>query len=370
MHDRTLCQLALAAAFAAAIVPACGSSDTTSLPGTGGTAGHSTTGGSVGTAGSAGAGGAGVGGTSGTGGAGGTSTVVDPLRGRRYWSAALGYIVSGGNPWVRKHQYTLTPSTGATGTAVTSWDQWNGPGEPTKSVVGATGPCNGAASCDIYQPVANLSGSWDGTYSLSDDVLTFQWSNGNTDSWTIDSVRDGALGRMVLLSADYPGSDPNVGKGYGSTQDWTVYKTAGAVDSLTATFMGTYDLNVSGGASYDQPWGLDMAGFNPHDASHPKALHNLHPDSHGSSGACPDTYETVLGNIYHLWVTNSNRVLPQNNYFRCLILPDGNGCYHLGLHMAVLDQVIDDNNNMVGVVGIEASSSGGYTYGRIDALAP
>ena len=163
---------------------------------------------------------------------------------------------------------------------------------------------------------------------------------------------------------------PGVHKGFGSTKDWSVYKTAGAVDSATATFKGKYDASVAGAVFMDKDWWLDMAGFDPHDASHPKALHNLHKDSKGNSSACPNNYTTVLGNIYHIWVTNSNRVLVENHYFRCLVSPTGDGCYNKGMHMAMLNQVIDDNNNFVGVVGIEASSLGGYTYARIDSIEP
>ena len=37
----------------------------------------------------------------------------------------------------------------------------------------------------------------------------------------------------------------------------------------------------------------------------------------------------------------------------------------------MLSKVIDDNRNLVGIVGIEASTSGGFTYARrIDALLP
>ena len=38
--------------------------------------------------------------------------------------------------------------------------------------------------------------------------------------------------------------------------------------------------------------------------------------------------------------------------------------------LAMLNQVIDDNKGMVGVVGVEASTSGGYTFARIDSILP
>src|SRR5690606_20705086 len=189
--------------------------------------------------------------------------------------------------------------------------------------------------------------------------LAITWANGATESWSVDDTRGGTLGRMTLVSASFPGSDPNKGRGYGSAQPFTVYKTAGAVDAVTGVLRGRYDVNVNGTVLLDRPWDFDIGGLAA-EGPGAKSLHlTQSPNGTGNATACPGALQDIKGNIYHLWVNNADRHLVQNNYFRCLVQSE-TGCYSGGMHIAMLTQVIDDGKNLVGVVGAEASTSGGF----------
>jgi len=293
-------------------------------------------------------------------------TEPTPFR-RRYWSASYGHFVPGGNPWVRHLDYTFTPGDGDKGSVSADVEQWGSTAAPARTAAATTGPCNGTSGCAILQPTPTLSERWSGTYRFAAGALTLTWSNGSTESWSVDEVRSGTLGRMTLVGATFPGSDPNTGRGYGSVQPFSVYKKAGAVDSVTGIFKGLYDRNVAGLVDLEQRWDFDMGGLAAEGA---KTLHlTQSPTGTGNPKFCPGELQNIKGNIYHLFVNNADRRLVQNNYFRCLVKSE-TGCYSGGMHIAVLRQVIDDDNNLVGLVGVEASTSGGFTYARIDALAP
>lgn len=307
------------------------------------------------------------------------AAVVDPPEstalptGRRFWSASYGYFAAGGTPWVRNLDYTFTDTASDGGTVTAQVQQWGGATAPQRTVAGTTGPCNGTAGCSILQATPMLQDSWSGTYRYDGDTaagtLTINWEGGSEESWSVDEIRDGTLGRMALTAATFPGSDPNTGRGYGSVQPFSYYKTAGAVDSVIGKYEGQYDVNVNGTVLLDRPWHFDMGGLAA-EGPGAKSLHlTQSPTGTGNASACPGELQLIKGNIYHLWVNNADRHLVENNYFRCLVQSE-TGCYSGGMHIAMLTQVIDDHKNLVGVVGAEASTSGGFTYARIDAIAP
>ena len=288
---------------------------------------------------------------------------------RRYWSASYGHFVPGGNPWVRHLDYTFTPSEHDEGSVSADVEQWGATTGPDRTVAATTGPCNGTSGCAILQPTPTLSERWSGTYRFAEGALNITWSSGSTESWSVDEVRSGTLGRMTLVGSSFPGSDPNKGRGYGSVQPFSVYKKAGAVDSVTGIFKGFYDRNVVGLVDLEQIWNFDMGGLAA-EGPGAKTLHlTQSPTGTGNPKFCPGDLQNIKGNIYHLFVNNADRRLVENNYFRCLLKSE-TGCYSGGMHIAVLRQVIDDAGSLVGLVGVEASTSGGFTYARIDALAP
>ena len=288
---------------------------------------------------------------------------------RQYWSGTMG-LLGGTSPWVRTVAYNLSPSTSSSGTITSYYQQWQP--TPTKSIVGWTGRCNGTSACPVYQPDKVASGAWDGSYSFTggtdSGTLSITWSGGMTETWSVSDIRSGTLGQMNLVSANWVGPDPSYGLSFGSTQPFTYYKTAGMVDSVTATYFGS-SVNQTQSGTYNPPsapsaWNLDVGGMN-RETTTAKGLVLLQSPT-TSYPLCPND---IKGTMYTMWVTNGGRYMYQNNWRRCLVGSE-TGYYTGDLHAYVLMQVIDDNTNMVGVVGIEASTSGGWTLSMAHALAP
>ncbi len=287
---------------------------------------------------------------------------------RLTWSANIGRIANVG-PWVRNVNYALTASTATSGTVGAYFAQYDPSIAGTKTEIGRAGPCNGVASCPIFTATSSASGSWSGSYSFTGTDNTGQlvitWSNGGTETWQLSQLRNNTLGQMALVSAAWPGSDPNGGIGFGSKQPFSYYKTMGQVDSITDLYLGFSDVVVEGStAQYDRPWNLNVGGMNGSTA-YPKGLYLLQSPTTSYPLCAP--HESIKGTIYLMWVTNGGRLMAQNNWRRCLVQAE-TGYYTGDLHVGMLNQVIDDSKNLVGVVGVESSASGGWTVARVHAL--
>lgn len=289
---------------------------------------------------------------------------------RLHWSANIGRIASTG-PWARKLDYTLTPSNAYAGRVSVTFRQFDPGVAGTRTTIGYAGPCNGVATCSIFTPTPSVSRTWVGSYTFTgtDNVgtLAITWDDGNAESWTLAQARGNTLGAMTLRSASYQGSDPNRGYGYGSKQPFSYYKSAGMVDSVTAVYRGASDVVVSGGTpQFDRAWDLNVGGMNG-SAAHPKGLYMLQSPTM-SYPECKDL-QHITGTVYTMWVNNADRTLTQNNWRRCLVQKE-TGEYRGDLHMVLASQVIDDSKNMVGIVGVESSASGGYTLALVRAIQP
>lgn len=289
---------------------------------------------------------------------------------RTAWSANLGRIANVG-PWVRNVNYTMVPSTATSGTVAGSFIQFDPSVAGVKTVIGYAGPCNGVANCPIYTATTSASGTWNGTYTFTgtDNVgqLVITWSSGATETWDLTQARGGTLGMMTMAAAVWPGSDPNGGIGYGSKQPHTYYKTMGQVDSVTDLYVGTSDVVVEGStAQYDIPWNMNVGAMNGSSA-YPKGLYLL--QSPNTTYPLCGAHQSIKGTIYLMYVTNGGRLMAQNNWRRCLVQAE-TGYYSGDLHVGMLNQVIDDSKNLVGVVGVESSASGGWTVARVNAIKP
>jgi len=297
-----------------------------------------------------------------------TRAVADDGLTRLHWSANLGRIADT-SPWVRNVAYTMTPSTATSGSVSAAFTQYDPTVAGVKTVIGYAGPCNGVASCPIFTATSSAAGTWTGTYSFAGTdnagTLTLTFSNGATEVWELTPLRANTLSQMTMVSAAYSGSDPNGGIGFGSKQPFSYYKTMGQVDSITDLYYGSYDVIVQGQTSqYDVPWNLDVGGMNG-STTYPKGLLLLQSPN-TSYPLCGD-YQHIKGTMYLMWITNGGRLMSQNNWRRCLVQAE-TGAYTRDLHVAMLNQVIDDSKNMVGVVGVESSASGGWTIARVHAL--
>lgn len=290
---------------------------------------------------------------------------------RLHWSANIGRIASTG-PWVRKLDYTLTPSNPHAGRVSVTFRQFDPSVTGARTTIGYAGPCNGVATCSIFTPTPSVSHTWVGSYSFTgaDNVgtLAITWDDGNAESWTLAQARGNTLGAMTLRSASYQGSDPDRGHGYGSKQPFSYYKSAGMVDTVTAVYRGASDVVVNGGTpALDRAWDLNVGGMNGSSA-YPNGLFMLQSPTTRYS-ACREDLRHITGTVYTLWVNNADRTLTQNNWRRCLVQSQ-TGEYRGDLHMVLASQVIDDRQNMVGIVGVESSASGGYTLALLQAIQP
>lgn len=288
---------------------------------------------------------------------------------RYNWSVALGRIADVGS-WLRNVDYRMTPATATSGRVSASFVQFDPTVAGQKTVIGHAGPCNGVVSCPIYTAVSSVTGTWTGSYTFNGNdnagQLAITWDHGPTESWNITQLRANTLGRMDLVTAAYPGSDPNGGWGFGSKQPFSYYKTMGAVDSVPDIYYGWHDLMVEGTtAQYGLAWNLNVGGMNG-SSTYPKGLLLLQSPN-TSYPLCRDDLEHITGTMYLMWVTNGGRLMHQNNWRRCLVQAE-TGAYHGDMHVAMLNQVIDDNKNMVGVVGVESSAAGGWSLARVYAL--
>ncbi|GAB3763347.1 hypothetical protein [Microlunatus parietis] len=288
---------------------------------------------------------------------------------RYAWSANLG-LIANHSPWVRNVTYAMTPSTATSGRITGRFVQYDHEDAPAKARIGYAGPCNGVERCTIYTATSTYSGTWQGGYTFdgTDNTgrLSITWDSGMTETWDLTQLRGGTLGQMILVAANWVGVDPNGGIGFGSKQPFSYYKTMGMVDSVSDLYYGSYDRIVNGQtAEFDVPWNLNVGAMNG-SSTYPKGLYLLQSPN-TSYPACRDDLEYIKGTIYTMWVTNAGRLMSQNNWRRCLVQAE-TGEYHGGMHVAMLNQVIDDSKNLVGVVGIEASPSGGWTLARIHAL--
>lgn len=288
---------------------------------------------------------------------------------RYSWSANIGRIAAIG-PWVRKLDFTLSPSSATSGRVSVAIVQFDPTVTGARTVIGYAGPCNRVERCPIYTPTPSVKRTWVGSYRFggTDNVgtLSITWDNGNAESWSLSQARNGTLGSMSLRSAAYQGSDPTHGSGYGSKQPHSLYKSMGQVDSITDSYTGRIDVVVNAGApTIGSAWNLNVGGMNG-SVSYPKGLYMLQ-SPFVRYDACPAHLRDITGTVYTMWVNNANRTMTQNNWRRCLVQAS-TGAYHGDLHMTLLSQVIDDHKNMVGVVGVESSASGGSTLALVRAI--
>jgi hypothetical protein len=114
------------------------------------------------------------------------------------------------------------------------------------------------------------------------------------------------------------------------------------------------------------PWNLNVGAMNG-STTYPKGLYLL--QSPTTTYPLCGAYDHIPGTIYLMWVTNGGRLMSQNNWRRCLVQAE-TGYYTRDMHVGMLNQVIDDSKNLVGVVGIESSASGGWTIARVHAIKP
>ena len=203
-------------------------------------------------------------------------------------------------------------------------------------------------ACPIRAPFGFQSGGngyrASGRFSVSRDVLTIRWSWGSSERWRLNTSKPGVVGATLITS------NPQ-------SHGWGLGSNAGlsrAVDARTlynsGYLSGPWAENV-----YGRPTRSSRVGFNPPD-------HSL-----CRSGLC------IQGNR----VTSPDKRSWYSSYYATNPARDGRKVFHnfqLGVvqqmespgsscisrgggHTEAMLQALDDNGNLVGLVGVEASLS-------------
>lgn len=245
-------------------------------------------------------------------------------------------------------------------------------------------------NCSTYAPwgwvyPAEQYVSWEGTYTYVGTTLTINWNSpaiveGATEKWTISNPTTG-LARAALINSNY---NLTHGRGYGSNSSFSVYKTI--EDMLPFTnFTSTNSKRVTANASSATaapvitPSGggwtassLNLSTFNiPLSSSPSNTMHYYQPTAStcNASGSCTTSR---TGIIYHLSSQNNSRQMAYHFFCACLPTATEFPDYPRNLHPVALTQVLDDNNNLVALIGVESQNppeapyNGAYQYQLLD----
>ncbi|ACU03336.1 hypothetical protein [Pedobacter heparinus] len=241
-------------------------------------------------------------------------------------------------------------------------------------------------TCPTWSPTGWIVGgsvnpyrSWSGTYvyDVATGRLDISWTTGAiaTESWTITNPTP-TIARASLITSSYTLTH---GRGYGSNASWSTYKNMGEIytfaQALTIpTFKSTTSKRVaaSGATGTATPVITAGTGFNGWaktslnlqsftSPSSPTPTNSLHVWDMGSTACTPSACSSTphpgaTGIIYHLSSNNDSRQLAYTNNCACLSTASEFPCYPRNLHPSALMQIIDDNGDLVALVGIEAQN--------------
>lgn len=294
--------------------------------------------------------------------------------GKARFSAVMGNMDLAGATVVRICNWTFNASAGTV--AATYWD-WNTTAEKGKTLFNAhTCTFEGISkTANPYTPTGWMlpAGQYFGrtgvyTYNATTGVLSIAWDApwaGVTESWNVSNP-DAFSAKVSLRSSNYGLTH---GRGYGSNASWSTFKTIAQVPRVlyrgfriavwskngTTIFIDT----IGAGA-----WKADKLNLSAFTASaNGNTLHALLPSS---DDVCNDGCSTSRnGIIYHLASNNNGRSMVYNHFCACLPTNEEFPTYNRNLHPYAFQQIIDDNGNMRGFVGIEQQDepgSVGYQY--------
>src|SRR5690606_16898874 len=116
---------------------------------------------------------------------------------------------------------------------------------------------------------------------------------------------------------------------------------------------------------------LNLSVFTTPSSPNPKnTMHYYQPTSSACNpGSCTTSRPGI---IYHLSSENNSRHMAYHFFCACLPTAGEFPCYPRNLHPAALTQILDDNNDLVALIGVEsqnppeASYNGAYQYQLFD----
>lgn len=303
---------------------------------------------------------------------------VQPLPGgKARFTVAVGNLDATGNSFVRIVNMTFNTA-GTVSATVYEWisDQKKGKSAVNSHLCTFDGV---SKTCSVYSPTGWISGgssnpykSWRGTYTYSGSTLSITWTSGKTgsESWTISNPTT-ALARASLASSSTAMGYTH-GRGYGSNASWSTFKTISQLQPFP-TYSSTYSRRamaaVTGGVLALAPstysfntWATtntNLALFTT--PSSPTPINSAHRWDSASTACNPGSCNAnprpgATGIIYHIASMNNNRAIAYTNHCACLSAATEFPCYDRNLHPSGLMQIIDDNSNLVALVGIEAQN--------------
>lgn len=317
-----------------------------------------------------------------------TVAAAQPLpQGKKNFSVTLGNMDT--TPWVRLGNWTFNETNGTVAATFWSWS-YNDKhdvqvlGTHTCTFDGVTKTVNNYTPYGWMVP-AGIYANWAGnyTYDTATGRLVISWTSGagagHSESWDV-SLPEPGLARLKFVPAS---SSYNVthGRGYGSNAAWSTFKTISDVPTLSVTsttgrrVMVSYNdgppavttiTPTTANAWTGAAWGL--ADFTTPSNPNPKNTKHAWKPSTACTGSCATAREGI---IYHMSSNNNGRQMAWINFCACLS-HDGTTANHWpgyngNMHPSALMQIIDDNGDMRGVVGMESQNppatgpqSGGY----------
>jgi hypothetical protein len=310
------------------------------------------------------------------------TTLAQPLPGgKARFTWVNGNFDLNGYTWERIVNLTFTASTGTVD--ATLWT-WRSDVKSDKEIYNSHFCTFEGISknCEVYTPggwvyPAGQYVSWSGIYIYNSTTgrLDITWTTGTsaTESWQITNPTT-SIARAALITSSYTLTH---GRGYGSNASWSTYKTIAQMipfptfsDTNSKRVFGDYfqtrtpQMTVSGW----EKTSLDLSSFStPSSPSPANTMHAKLPNLNGCKSGCSTTR---TGIVYHLASNNNSRQMAYNNFCACLpknddysvnppiTYPDGTEFprYPRNLHPLALIQIIDDNNDMVAIIGVEAQN--------------
>jgi hypothetical protein len=298
--------------------------------------------------------------------------------GRAYFSAVVGNMDATGATDVRVENFSFTAATGVVNATI--WE-WNSADEKGKTLFN-THTCtqDGISKTNsVYAPTGwqvPAGGSYNrsGVYTYVSGVLTINWDAPWAtvhESWNVTNP-DAATARLDFASSNYGLTH---GRGFGSNTAFggtagTNYKTLSQIP-LTSYAGQKVSVALSGGTITVTPatagaWATDALNITGWTSS--ANGNTLHADL--PTSGCDPANGCAVGNthtgiIYHLASSNNSRYMVYNHYCACLPQQTDFPAYSGNLHPYAFIQIIDDNHNLRGFLGIEEqdqAGSSGYQY--------
>lgn len=317
------------------------------------------------------------------------AAAAQPLPGgKSNFSVTLGNMDT--SPWVRIGNWTFNAAAGTVGGTFWTWS-YNQKfdvqvlGQHRCTFDGVSKIVNNYTPYGWIEPSGEYM-NWSGNYTYDSGTgrLTINWTSGagagTTEAWTV-SLPEAGLARVKFVpnSSTYHITH---GRGYGSNTPWpdnqgndhpARFKTIQEVPDITVTSTTGRRVAVSftGGVTTITPaptatvtdawkgasWGAADMTF----PSWPNPAICKHLWQQPVTNPCTGPCKTDrTGIIYHLTSRNNNRQMSWVNFCACL---SGDGDlntqwpgYQGNMHPSAFMQILDDNSNMRGVIGIESQN--------------